>query len=242
MPTDITPAGQNTLDSFVQHSRPPPVPVAISQEIRDRGSTFTATIYRASTVAEVQRCVKYLAKVVHGPRLASHEISAWRCMVLKPGKSGLGGPDDFEIITGSNDDGEKWAGSKILRVMENQSIIDAVVVVSRWYGGTMLGPARFTHIETCASEVCRVFKKNEEIADCLSTLTTLDDILADLRAELTEKRALTEPDYASWIESDLPRARRLIKARENAIKSVKLALRKLNEEPPKQSEEDKPRA
>jgi hypothetical protein len=53
-------------------------------------------------------------------------------MVLKTGKTGLDGPDDFELIQGSKDDGESWAGGKILKVMQNMAVIDAVVIVSRW--------------------------------------------------------------------------------------------------------------
>src|SRR5271154_5308489 len=51
------------------------------------------------------------------------------------------------------------------------------------YGGILLGPARFTHIETCAREVCRDFKRKVEVEEHISTLRSLDDILADLRAE-----------------------------------------------------------
>jgi hypothetical protein len=124
--------------------------------------------------------------------------------------------------------------------MQQEAIIDAVVIVSRWYGGTLLGPARFDHIETCAREVCRTFKRKEELEDCISTLGTLDDILADLRAELTNlsetatatnagisakdisPRTPNKPDYSALREGDdLAKANRLVCARENAIKSVK---------------------
>lgn len=64
-------------------------------------------------------------------------------MTLKKGRDGLG-EDDFKVEEGIEDDGESWAGSKILKVMKDQAAIDAVVIVSRWYGGVMLGPARFT--------------------------------------------------------------------------------------------------
>lgn len=113
------------------------------------------------------------------------------------------------------------------------------------YGGTLLGPARFTHVETCASEVCREFKRIVEIQDCISILSTLDALLDDTRSELAKisaktadnlpgsssasssqggsERAPKKPDYSTL---DLPKARRLIKARENAIESVKALLAK----------------
>ena len=46
---------------------------------------------------------------------------------------GLAGPDDFELVTGADDDGEKHAGARVLKVMQAEGIIDAVVVVSRWW-------------------------------------------------------------------------------------------------------------
>jgi putative IMPACT (imprinted ancient) family translation regulator len=238
-----------TLDSFFISGRPQPQPLATSQEIRDRGSLFVATIYAAPSPAQAAACIAHLSNVVHAQKPASHEMSAWRCMVLKAGCTGLGGPDDFTVREDSADDGkysslhrgfndtsasfscsfegERWGGEKILTVMRKQGVIDAAVVVSRWYGGTMLGPARFSHIETCALEVCREFKRREEVKDCLTTLGTLDDILAQLREELAVLKGDTAavpgktPDYSGWIDWDLPKARRLIRAREGAINSVK---------------------
>lgn len=115
------------------------------------------------------------------------------------------------------------------------------------FGGTLLGPVRFAHIETCAGEVCRRFKKMEEMEECVRTLTTLDDLLATLRAELATERekasvqdssscsGVTEnsraktkaPDYRSMQDSlDLTKAKRLIHARESAIKATKTLIEK----------------
>ncbi|KAJ7076823.1 ribosomal protein S5 domain 2-type protein [Mycena belliarum] len=213
------------LDSFFISGRPQPQPLATSKEIRDRGSLFVATIYAASSPTQAAACVAHLKNVVHAQKPASHEMSAWRCMLLKPGCSGLGGPEDFELREASADDGERAGGGKILSVMRNQGVIDAAVVVSRWYGGIMLGPARFSHIETCVLEVCREFKRREEVSEALTTLRSLDDILAQLRAELALSMrtvsAAKKPDYTGWIDWDLPKARRLIRARESAILNVK---------------------
>ena len=122
-----------SLNSFIVSKRPQPEPLATSQEIRDRGSTFVANIYSATTPDEAKARVEYLKHLVHRSKPASHEISAWRCMVLKQGQTGLKGPEDFELMQGSKDDGENWAGGKVLKVMQNLAIIDAVVIVSRWY-------------------------------------------------------------------------------------------------------------
>lgn len=122
----------STLDSFIQTSRPPQPPIAISQEIRDRGSIFVANIYPATSPALARTQIYHLKHVIHGSKPASHEVAAWRCMVLKHGRSGLEGADDFELMVGSDDDGEQWAGARVLKVMQAHAIIDAVVIVSRW--------------------------------------------------------------------------------------------------------------
>jgi hypothetical protein len=111
----------------------------------------------------------------------------------------------------------------------------------------MLGPLRFTHIENCAREVCKVFKVEDEMQDCVSMLQSLDDILADLRSELaklkgesssqtrdskSEARSHPTRDYSTLRKSkDVAKARRQISAREKAIKSVKKLINLQREEP-----------
>jgi hypothetical protein len=53
-------------------------------------------------------------------------------MSLRSGRDGLAGPEDFEVVKGNRDDGEKWAGERVLRVMEREGVMDGVVIVSRW--------------------------------------------------------------------------------------------------------------
>lgn len=56
------------------------------------------------------------------------------------------------------------------------------------YGGVMLGPVRFTHIEDCARQVCNQVIIKDEIDDSIATLTNLDSTLAALRVELETLR------------------------------------------------------
>ncbi|KAL5478468.1 hypothetical protein ACEPAI_2652 [Sanghuangporus weigelae] len=233
----------STLDSFISSSNVRPTPLATSSEIRDRGSLFIASIYRASSPSSASKCHAYHKNVVHGSNPATHEICAWRCMNLKMGCDGLGGPDDFELVSGKDDDGEDNGGRSVLRTMEKEGVIDAIVIVSRWFGGMLLGPVRFTHIETCTREVCRRFKLIEEVEGIIEELKEVDEQLAQLRSELAEIQnqgapdpaelgsvsspASTHrepPDYRAILLSpspDLERAKRLITARQRAIRSVK---------------------
>ena len=111
----------------------------------------------------------------------------------------------------------------------------------------MLGPIRFTHVENCAREVCKVFKVEDEMQDSISMLQSLDDILADLRSELANLKGEISPrtrdsksaarphptkDYSTLRKSmDVAKARRQISAREKAIESVKKLINPQREEP-----------
>jgi len=122
----------SNLDGFITHKLPLPEPLAISVEIQDRQSTFLAYIFRASTPEQARTAHSHVRRVIHAKRPASHEMAAWRCMVLKQGRTGLRGDDDFEVEESSEDDGEQRGGDHILKVMRSEAIMDAVVIVSRW--------------------------------------------------------------------------------------------------------------
>lgn len=102
-----------------------------SQEVRDRKSAFVAYIFPAKNVSQVKQAIAHIRRI-HATRPPTHEVAAWRFMTLKPGMTGLGGEDDFQVISAYDDDGEQWAGGKVLNVMKQTGMMDAVVVVSRW--------------------------------------------------------------------------------------------------------------
>ena len=53
-------------------------------------------------------------------------------------------------LTGSDDSGEKTAGTRMLRLLELCEHQDVLVVVTRWYGGVQLGNFRFKAINDVA--------------------------------------------------------------------------------------------
>lgn len=120
---------QQSLDHFVSSHQ---TIAFTSQEIRDRKSAFVAYIIPASDASQVKGAVAHIRRM-HADRPPTHEVAAWRFMTLKPGVTGLGGEDDFELISAYDDDGEKWAGGRVLNIMKQMGVIDAVVVVSRWW-------------------------------------------------------------------------------------------------------------
>lgn len=64
-------------------------------------------------------------------RDASHNITAWRV-------KGAHG-----IIEGSDDDGESGGGRHLLGLLQTDNIVNVLLLVTRWYGGIMLGTDRW---------------------------------------------------------------------------------------------------
>ncbi|MCH1868172.1 YigZ family protein [Nocardioides sp. CFH 31398] len=88
-------------------------------------SRFLATVERVGDEDAARAVVEGLRRAHHDAR---HHCSAW---VL--------GPD--RAIERSHDDGEPagTAGAPILEVVRGSGLSDVVVVVTRWFGGTLLG-------------------------------------------------------------------------------------------------------
>ncbi|KAL7507848.1 hypothetical protein ACHAWX_000702 [Stephanocyclus meneghinianus] len=65
---------------------------------------------------------------------ASHNMFAYRFT-----KDGV-------LVSDNDDDGEKGSGAKLASLLQLSRVDNVLVVVSRWFGGIHLGPARFKHI------------------------------------------------------------------------------------------------
>ena len=52
-----------------------------------------------------------------------------------------------------DDDGEDAAGGRLLHLLQVTGAVNVVVVVSRWYGGVLLGPSRFALINNTARQL-----------------------------------------------------------------------------------------
>jgi hypothetical protein len=119
-----------------------------SNTVEDRKSTFTA-LFSTSTPA---RALQALPEV----RSASHRIAAWRTPSRQATLDRRQLPTPFTLA--SDDDGEQWAGKRLERVLADENVV-GTVVVARWYGGVLLGPARFRWIEQVAREAIHRFKE-----------------------------------------------------------------------------------
>ena len=92
---------------------------------RDRGSKFIAEAFPVSTEQEIKKILKGVKK--NHPK-ANHHCYAWR---LTPDKKVFKCSDDREP-SGS-------AGRPILNAILGSDLTDLLIVVSRYFGGTLLG-------------------------------------------------------------------------------------------------------
>ncbi|EDO45445.1 predicted protein [Nematostella vectensis] len=110
----------------------------------ERKSTFQSHLAFVTKEAEVREMLHELKlnkKVAH----ATHNIMAYR----------IYNEERDAFIQDCDDDGESAAGSRLLHLLEILQVKNVVVVVSRWYGGILLGPDRFKHINNSARELIK---------------------------------------------------------------------------------------
>lgn len=150
-------------------------------------------------------------------------MQAYRVLELKRGRNGLGGPNDFGLEEKSDDDGERWAGDKILKTMKEMGAVDMLVIVSRWYGGTNLGPVRFEHIVNCARETIRVHLAQETLRPLKTQLVELDERLGELKRQLKMPSTQSQSGQYSALEN-AEKAQRLVNAKQKQIEILQKRL------------------
>ena len=112
--------------------------------IEDRKSVFQGHTAVVKSLDEVRMVISRLyenKKIAQ----ATHNIYAYRIQ-------GEGG----RWLCDCEDDGEDAAGGRLLHLLEILEVEARLVVVSRWYGGTHLGPDRFKHINNAARAVLQM--------------------------------------------------------------------------------------
>lgn len=134
IPTSEEPPKRETEKYFtVLHGEP----------LTDRKSVFQAHIAHITCAQDASLVLEQLclSKKVEN---ATHNTIAWR----------VDGTECFD------DDGEKGAGKVVLHVLRHLDAKNTVCIVSRWFGGTKLGPVRFRHIGSVTRDIV---KANDEL-------------------------------------------------------------------------------
>lgn len=117
---------------------PEGIKITEAEAIVDRRSIFVGRACRISDPSQVPLILNSLMSDRQISRAAHPIINAWRCQV-------------GNVLHQDNDDnGETAAGSRLAHLLSILEINDVLVVVTRWFGGTHLGPDRFKHINHAA--------------------------------------------------------------------------------------------
>ena len=112
------------------------------EPLLERKSTFQAHVAMVRSQAEVEAAMAYLYESHPRIKRATHNMLAYRI------RSESGG-----IIADHDDDGEAASGGRLAHLLQVTQAENVLVVVSRWFGGVLLGPSRFTLINKVAREL-----------------------------------------------------------------------------------------
>ncbi|KAH8926665.1 ribosomal protein S5 domain 2-like protein, partial [Atractiella rhizophila] len=186
-----------------------------SPPLTDRGSIFISYAISTTSPSAPKSLISNLRRLHASSREgeASHYMYAYRVLVPRKGKTGAEGEGDdtWTVKEGEDDDNEKYGGETIRKEMERLGGVDATCVVVRWFGGTLLGPARFQHIRTVVSQSISLLNERIYIEGEIQKLKELDHWINELLLKTGGKEE-DEKEYG--VETmDRSRAERLMKAR-----------------------------
>lgn len=116
-------------------------PWTVTAPITEKKSVFVGRAAPVSSPAQAKQYLQHLLATDKKVAKATHNIMAWRIR----GENGTSYQD-------CDDDGETAAGGRVLHLMQLMDVWDVMVVVTRWYGGVLLGPDRFRIINQSARD------------------------------------------------------------------------------------------
>lgn len=123
--------------------------IAHGESVVDRKSVFQG---HCAAVHRVEHVDIFLSKLKENKKIenAFHNMYAYRIDKSDPNARLAG--KSASIIQDCDDDGEQAAGGRLLSLLQILNVVNVMVVVTRWYGGIQLGPARFKHINNAARD------------------------------------------------------------------------------------------
>ncbi|KAI4281703.1 MAG: hypothetical protein L6R38_003485 [Xanthoria sp. 2 TBL-2021] len=130
------------IDAPVETTIPPQW--ILSTTVTEKKSVFIARACAIQSTSEAQAAITHLLSTDKRASKATHNIHAYRIRTLVDGHD--------VIYQDCDDDGEDAAGGRLLKLLQIMDVWNVLVVVSRWYGGVKLGPARFGIINAVARD------------------------------------------------------------------------------------------
>jgi len=126
-----------------------------------------AFVARVHSMEQIEWCLAQLLLENKKVAKASHNMYAYRYQASSSTSTSASASSTTTTTTTSNsnnnnnehwvsdsdDDGEKGSGTKLAALLELTNATNCLLVVSRWYGGIQLGPARFKWIASVGRDV-----------------------------------------------------------------------------------------
>jgi hypothetical protein len=117
----------------------------IGEPVHDRKSTMLGRAIKITSNEELAAALECIKQDKHLQKAAHPQI--WAARYRQVSEDG-----SERIIAEHDDDGETGAGSRLAFLLEVTKATDVLVVVTRWFGGILLGDVRFKHISTAARD------------------------------------------------------------------------------------------
>lgn len=132
---------------------------AASQSISLKSSTFIARVTHITDASQRQVLIRALFEANPDLETASH--NAWAYRIRPPSGSTF-----TRAREESFDDGETGCGDLMLRIMREADAVDTLVVLTRWFGGILLGPDRWRLMRNCVTSALseRLRKTGAEVS------------------------------------------------------------------------------
>ncbi|XAO22638.1 hypothetical protein I312_101411 [Cryptococcus bacillisporus CA1280] len=169
------------------HPHDPPPTLSHSPPLHHSSSTFltfTISFLPPSHVTTEASLAKEARRIEKAPfRQVKAELPDALLEKREQGNQIIEWEEAFQLVESFSDDGEKFGGERVLKVLREQNAVDVLSVCCRWYGGDMIGPIRFQHIATTVQTSLRSLLELVQLRDLRQALDVLDEEIASLRAK-----------------------------------------------------------
>ncbi|KAH9062664.1 UPF0029-domain-containing protein [Lactarius vividus] len=128
------------VSADIQPALPEGVKLFEAEPIIDRKSAFVGRACQISDPAQVPAILSFLMADRRVAKAAHPVINAWRCQVGNV------------LHQDNDDDGESAAGGRLAHLLQILDVKNVLVIVTRYFGGTLLGADRFKNINQAARD------------------------------------------------------------------------------------------
>lgn len=119
------------------------------ESVVDRKSVFQG---HCASVQRIEHVDIFLCKLKENKKIENAFHNMWAYRIDKGDPNARIAGKSASIIQDCDDDGEQAAGGRLLSLLQILNVVNVMIVVTRWYGGIQLGPARFKHINNAARD------------------------------------------------------------------------------------------